>query len=70
MSPLFCGVANRPSSDPVRREYAATSGVSGRIFSIARTWRSVSSSARAGRRQVVDDEPAFVGGGQEPGADR
>ena len=29
MSPVFCAVANRPSSDPVRREYAATSGVCG-----------------------------------------
>ena len=45
MSPVFCAVANRPSSDPVRREYDATSGVSEMTFSIARTWRSVSASA-------------------------
>ena len=29
MSPLFCAVAKSPSSDPVRREYDATSGVAG-----------------------------------------
>ena len=45
MSPVFCAVANRPSSDPVRREYDATSGVAASTFSIARTCRSVSSSA-------------------------
>jgi hypothetical protein len=32
---VFCAVANRPSSEPVRREYEATSGVSATIFSIA-----------------------------------
>ena len=62
MSPVFCCVANRPSSDPVRRVNAATSGVccEDRLDRL-QTARSVSSSARARRRQVVDDEAAFVG---------
>jgi hypothetical protein len=45
MSPEFCAVANSPSSEPVRREYDATSGVSATTFSMIRTWRSVSLSA-------------------------
>jgi hypothetical protein len=37
MSPVFWAVANSPSSDPVRREYDATSGVAEMTRSIART---------------------------------
>ena len=45
MSPLFCCVANRPISDPVRRTNVAISGVSLRMCSILRRRWSVSSSA-------------------------
>ena len=49
MSPLFGSVAVAgPSSEPVRRENDATSGVSARIFSTLRILKSVSSSAVPG----------------------
>ena len=60
-SPLFCCVANNPSSEPVRRWIAATSGVLSRTSSTFLSCRSVSSSARPGGRLVVDDEAALVG---------
>ena len=41
-SPLLGSVAKRPSSDPVRRENEATSGVSATSFSTLRICRSVS----------------------------
>ena len=44
MSPVFCAVANRPSSAPVRRAKPATSGVALRTFSMRPTIRSVSGS--------------------------
>ena len=70
MSPVFCAVANSPSSDPVRREYAATSGVVGDHL-LHRADLAVGLAQRAaGRRQVVDDEAAFVGRRQKSGADR
>ena len=45
MSPVFCSVANSPSSAPVRREIPATSGVASRMRSAMCTCRSVSTSA-------------------------
>ena len=48
MSPLLGWVANSPSSAPVRREKAATSGVAAITASTLRIWRSVSSSAVPG----------------------
>ena len=69
MSPVFCAVANRPSSDPVRREYDATSGVSLQNL-LDRPHLAVGLLERgAGRRQVVDDEAALVCRRQEAGAD-
>jgi hypothetical protein len=47
-SPLLGSVANRPSSEPVRRENEATSGVAATIASTLRMSRSVSSSALPG----------------------
>ena len=56
----------RAGAPRVRRDFRRRRQMT---FSIARTWRSVSVERAAGRRQVVEDEPAFVGGGQESGAD-
>ena len=69
MSPLFCCVANRPSSDPVRRVKARDLRrlLEDRL-DLLQT-RSVSSSAIPAGVQVVDDESAFVGRRQEAGAD-
>ena len=44
MSPVFCGVANMPSSAPVRRAKLATSGVSFSTSSTRFSIRSVSGS--------------------------
>ncbi len=70
MSPVFCCVANRPSSEPVRREKVAISGVSADDRLHLAQPRSVSSSALPGGRQVVDDEAAFVRCGQEAACPR
>ena len=48
MSPLVCCVANNPSSDPVRRVNAATSGVFFKTSSMFRATRSMSGSALPG----------------------
>ena len=69
MSPLFCAVAKRPSSEPVRREYAATSGVSATTRSISTHLAIGVCQGAALGRQVVEDEAAFVRRGKEAGAD-
>ena len=70
MSPLFCCVANRPSSDPVRRVNAAMSGVCwSTVLHLPK--HAVGLLERAARRrQVVDDEAALVRFRQEAGAER
>ena len=45
MSPLFCVVANSPSSAPVRRDVPSISGVAASTPSAMPTWRFVSASA-------------------------
>ena len=60
MSPLFCWVANSPSSEPVRRVKAAISGVCCNTR-FDRFQQGVAFLERASRgRQVIDHEPAFV----------
>ena len=70
MSPVFCAVAKRPSSEPVRREYDATSGVLADDL-LDRADLAIGFCQRAAcRRQVVEDEAAFIGSREESGAHR
>ena len=69
MSPVFCAVANKPSSDPVRREYDATSGVSGNDLLDGADLAIGLGQCAACRRQVIEHEAAFVRRGEEPCAD-
>ena len=70
MSPLFCCVANSPSSEPVRRVYAedVRCFLEHRLHLLQHAVGLFEGAAR--RRQVVDDEAALVGLRQETRAER
>ena len=57
---VFCSVANRPSSAPVRRDVPVISGVEARMFSRMCSWRSVSARAVPPGAPVVEHERALV----------
>ena len=69
ISPVLASVtAARPSCRPVRREVLSTSGTARRICSTCDDHAVGLFERGAGGHDVVDDEAAFVHGGQQVGA--